>query len=82
MDNEAYHRLRWRCIRRGLLELDLILTRFLDEELEKLNEAEVQAFSVLADMDDLELWGLINGSRSCSDPQLLPLVERLRVSVR
>ena len=30
MEREDYERLRWRCIRRGLLEVDIALTRFLD----------------------------------------------------
>jgi len=36
MDRAEYERLRWRCIRRGLLELDLTLTKFLDQEFDKL----------------------------------------------
>jgi len=31
MERAELERLRWRCIRRALLELDIVLTRFLDK---------------------------------------------------
>jgi antitoxin CptB len=51
-------RLRWRA-RRGLLENDLIITRFLDEHEATLNDDEVDAFSRLMDLDDNELMSLL-----------------------
>jgi antitoxin CptB len=80
MERENYERLRWRCVRRGLLEVDIALTRFLDQQFEKLNEAEQQAFVELADMEDHDLWHLISGQAECDDPRLAPIVAMLRKS--
>ena len=80
MQREAYERLRWRCIRRGLLEVDLALTRFLDETFDRLSDAEQQAFAELADYEDLELWHLISGQAECEDARLAPIVAMLRKS--
>jgi antitoxin CptB len=51
-------RLRWRA-RRGLLENDLIITRFLDEREASLSDQEVGALSALLDLPDNELLDLI-----------------------
>ena len=51
-------RLRWRS-RRGLLENDLILTRFLDEYENGLTDEEVDAFSVLMELSDNDLMNLL-----------------------
>jgi antitoxin CptB len=80
MERENYERLRWRCVRRGLLEVDIALTRFLDQQFAKLNEAEQQAFVELADMEDHDLWHLISGQAECDDPRLEPIVAMLRKS--
>lgn len=51
-------RLRWRA-RRGLLENDLIITRFLDAHEETMSDADVDAFSRLMELDDNELMSLL-----------------------
>ncbi|HJW56883.1 MAG TPA: succinate dehydrogenase assembly factor 2 [Burkholderiaceae bacterium] len=51
-------RLRWRA-RRGLLENDLIITRFLDAREETLTDEEVDAFSRLMDLPDNDLMNLL-----------------------
>ena len=61
MQREDFERLRWRCIRRGLLEVDIALTRFLDDQFNALNEEQKRAFVELADMEDHDLWHLISG---------------------
>jgi antitoxin CptB len=47
-------RLRWRA-RRGLLENDLIITRFLDRFESELTDVDVAALSLLFEMSDNEL---------------------------
>ncbi|HLR77848.1 MAG TPA: succinate dehydrogenase assembly factor 2 [Burkholderiaceae bacterium] len=47
-------RLRWRA-RRGLLENDLIITRFLDRYEGELTNTDVAALSLLFEMDDNDL---------------------------
>ena len=78
MERKDYERLRWRCIRRALLELDITLTRFLDDGFDKLTDEEQQAFVELADMEDHDLWYLISGKTECEDPRLAPIVALLR----
>lgn len=51
-------RLRWRG-RRGLLENDLIVTRFLDQHEATLTDDEVDAFSVLMELPDNDLLDLL-----------------------
>ena len=80
MERKDYKRLRWRCIRRALLELDITLTRFLDDGFNKLNEDQQQAFVELADMEDYDLWDLLNGKAEIDDPRLATIVAMLRKS--
>ncbi len=51
-------RLRWRS-RRGLLENDLILTRFLDAKLDSMTDRDVAGFDQLLELTDNELLDLI-----------------------
>jgi len=61
-------RLRWRCVRRGLLELDIMLGKFLDEQYSSLSEPQAQAFGELAMMEDPELWELVSGRQASANP--------------
>jgi len=72
-------RLRWRC-RRGMLENDLILARFLDARGEAIDEEEVAALDRLLDLDDNELWDLLSGRTEPADAMLRPLVAALRAA--
>ncbi len=80
MERQDYERLRWRCIRRALLELDITLTRFLDEGFDQLTEAEQLAFEELVALEDHDLWYLISGKTECNDDEahFVPIVEKLR----
>jgi len=81
MERANYERLRWRCIRRALLELDITLTRFLDGgAFEKLDDEQQQAFVVLADMEDYDLWDLLTGKAEIDDPRLAQMVALIRKS--
>ncbi len=51
-------RLRWRS-RRGLLENDLVLTRFLDAQLETMTDGDVSGYDQLLELTDNELLDLI-----------------------
>jgi antitoxin CptB len=74
-------RLRWRG-RRGLLENDLILTRFLDAHEESMTDDEVDAFSRLMELADNDLMNLLlvrNELKGELDlPHVRALLERLR----
>lgn len=69
-------RLRWRA-RRGLLENDLIITRFLDAHETQLTEADVQALTLLFDMVDTELLDVLLGRTDLSGPYDTPDIRRL-----
>ena len=74
-------RLRWRS-RRGLLENDIILTRFLDAHEENLTDDEVDALSRLLDLADNPLMDLILARKEPEGevdlPHVRALLERLR----
>jgi antitoxin CptB len=74
-------RLRWRG-RRGLLENDLILNRFLDAHEENLTDDEVDAFSRLMELDDNDLMSLLLARKELHAeldlPHVVALLERLR----
>ncbi len=53
-------RVRWRC-RRGLLELDIVLSRFVERHYPGLDAVGCAAFDALLDMPDAELWDMITG---------------------
>ena len=77
MDATELNRLRWRC-RRGMLENDLILTRYLDARGGAISAGEVAALDRLLDLPDDELWDLIAGRTEPADAGLLPVVVQLR----
>jgi antitoxin CptB len=76
-------RLRWRA-RRGLLENDLILTRFLDENEEILTDDEVDAFSRLMDLGDNDLMDLLlvrkEPEAAMDLPNVHALLKKLRIA--
>ena len=77
MDDSELRRLRWRC-RRGLLENDLVLERFLDLYGPRLSEKQGRACGRLLDCGDKELWDLVARRREPGDPDLVEVVELLR----
>ncbi|MEW5943399.1 MAG: succinate dehydrogenase assembly factor 2 [Pseudomonadota bacterium] len=70
-------RLRWRC-RRGMLELDLPLERFLETHYHALTDGEKGAFERLLDYSDPDLWELIRDGRETGDVTVDRVVARLR----
>jgi antitoxin CptB len=71
------NRLRWRC-RRGMLENDLILARFLDARGDTLTDGELAALDRLLGLSDSELWDLLSGRQEPEDSAVKPVVEALR----
>ncbi|CAN5463150.1 succinate dehydrogenase assembly factor 2 [soil metagenome] len=74
-------RLRWRS-RRGLLENDLILTRFLDAQEASLSDEEVDAFSRLMELADNELMNLLMARTELSAELNLPHIRALLLRLR
>jgi len=54
------NRLRWHC-RRGMLELDMVLARFLEEKYVQLDARQQQEFESLLALEDQALWQCIRG---------------------
>jgi len=77
LDAACLARMRWRC-RRGMLENDIILTRYLDARGGHLDESEIAQLDLLLELPDNELWDLVAGRASPTDPVLQPLIDALR----
>ena len=75
--DENLRRVRWRC-RRGLLELDLILLRFVDERYPALLEAEKSGFQELLSLPDATLIDYIAGRDKPADKVLREIVRKIR----
>ena len=76
MDDRRLARLRWRC-RRGMLENDIVLERFLASRGTAITDEEVAMLDRLLDLTDNDLWDLIAG-RAEPDDALAPVVRALR----
>ena len=77
MNPAETNRLRWKC-RRGLLELDLVLDRFLREA--SLTDGELASLNSLLDLPDNDLWELIVGRSELEDQRFHAVVARLRAA--
>jgi antitoxin CptB len=77
MTNDDVKMLRWRC-RRGMRELDLLLTRFLDTEFDSLNAPLRHAFAELLECDDQDILDWLMGRAEPPGDLLRELIARLR----
>ena len=79
VERERLKMLEWRC-RRGMLENDLLLTRFLERRGAALSEGDVAALDRLLDLPDGELWDVLCG-RTIAAPDLQPLVHEVSTTL-
>jgi len=79
MDRAAHDRLKWKC-RRGLLELDLVLERFVDRNASALDEDELARLRELLELPDNDLWDIVSGRSDMYAARLGDVVARLRAS--
>lgn len=70
-------RLKWRC-RRGMLELDLLLDRFLENGYNRLTDKEKIDFNRLLDCQDDKLYSWFYQGEVPDDETLAALVARIR----
>ena len=77
MTPERWNRIVWRC-RRGMLENDLVLSRFLAARGGSMTEDEIAMLDRLLDLPDNELWELIAGRQQPADTSVAPMVTVLR----
>jgi antitoxin CptB len=73
MDRVARDRLKWKC-RRGLLELDLVLERYLQR-----HPADAELWQLL-ELPDNDLWDIVSGRSERYDHRFAGIVARLRAS--
>jgi antitoxin CptB len=76
VDDIFLSRLRWRC-RRGMRELDVLLSRFLDEEFETAAPEKQEAFLELVSLQDPEILDLLTGRATSDDATLNDVIQRL-----
>lgn len=77
--NRDHDRLRWHC-RRGLLELDLLLNRFLDQHLADLSKQELVELDQLLLLPDNDLLDVLLNRAPLQEPALLPILEKIRAA--
>lgn len=70
-------RLRWLC-RRGMKELDVVMTGYLDNYYSDACSTDQQSFKSLLDMPDPDLFALLVGRDSSSDDNIARLLKTLR----
>ncbi len=79
MDARALERLKWRS-RRGLLELDLVLTRFWAGEGREMTAAQASAMEKLLTLPDNDLLDLVMGRKDIPEDALRELVGKLQAA--
>lgn len=71
-------KLCWRC-RRGMLELDLLLQRFINSYLDQLNEAELRDFESLLTSPDPDLFSWLMGSERTEHKEFEHIIELIQL---
>ena len=77
MSERDRDRFRWRC-RRGLLELDLVLSRFLGTRFDQLTPDQKDALTRLLDVPDNDLLDMVMGRAETDDVACAEIVGMLR----
>lgn len=76
-DDAGKRRIRW-LTRRGLLELDIMLERFMARDFDRLSDDELTLFVQLLDWPDQALLAVINQTEDSPDPVFIPLLDKIR----
>lgn len=76
IDAEQVARIRWRC-RRGLLELDLILNKTMDERYQHFDSKERDAFHRLLDLADVDILKYVHDPESCPQKDLRHVLKEI-----
>lgn len=71
--------LRWQC-RRGMLELDLLLNRFLETQYSQLDATRRETFVTLLSYPDQTLYELLMDKMASSNPAIAEIVKNIRSS--
>jgi len=77
IDDRRLDRLRWKA-RRGLLENDLLLTKFLNAELTNLADTELDTLDQLLQLGDNDLLDILMGRKASANAATANLVTRIQ----
>jgi antitoxin CptB len=72
-----YSELKWRC-RRGMLELDILLNSYLDQNYNTMSAQQADIFSEVLDYPDQVLFDLLLGNMQSSDARVNRLVSAIQ----
>lgn len=72
-------KLIWNC-RRGMLELDLMLSRFIEARLNQLSAEDRVVFARLLDYSDPDLYAYLTGQATPSDLEIMHFVTYIRAN--
>ncbi|MCH9644819.1 MAG: succinate dehydrogenase assembly factor 2 [Gammaproteobacteria bacterium] len=73
-DPKLLARLSWKC-RRGMLELDFFLERFIKNKLEQLDKNQIKTFDAMLDEPDPVLLSWFTGQQVAEDKAVQAMVE-------
>jgi len=74
---DSVSRLRWRC-RRGMRELDVMLSRFLEGGYQRLDQEARERFAALLEREDDQLWDWLSGRVEPEEQGIAAIVEQIR----
>ncbi len=74
-------RLRWLC-RRGMKELDLVMTRYLDTQYSQASETEKESFRELLELPDPDLYSLLLKRQAAPANGIESLAQTIRKMAR
>ena len=76
-DETAKRRIRF-LTRRGLLELDIVLGRFMEKEFDNLSDEELSVFVEILELPDPSFLALVNEKEETDNPEFESLLDKIR----
>lgn len=70
-------RLKFRSWHRGTREMDLLLGRFADRQLDSCDAGSLRAYAALLDQSDPDIYDWVSGRLPCPEGELRPIVAAL-----
>ena len=78
-DETAKRRIRFQT-RRGLLELDIVLRKFMANHFDRLSDDELEIFTAILALEDQEFLALINQTETPQRSDFEPLLAKIRAT--
>ena len=73
-------RLKMRSMRRGIKEMDIILSRFAEECLSQMNQKDLDIYEDFLEQNDQDLYQWVSGQHPCA-PQYKALVAHIKAHI-